>query len=133
MVETASELAIVAAVNVARVQNGLAPLTLDPKLVEAATIHAHDMAALDIMAHDLPGAALPGLTDRLSYVGYNYRSAGENIAFNYPDVNSVMTGWMNSPEHRANILDASYTEIGVGIAYDASGRPYYCQDFGHSA
>ena len=89
------------------------------------------MAALDVMAHDLPGAALPGLADRAAYVHYNFSVLGENIAFNYPDTASVMTAWLNSAGHRANILGADYTEIGVGIAYDAAGMPYYCQDFGH--
>ena len=91
------------------------------------------MATLDVMAHDLPGAALPGLIDRVTYVGYNFTTAGENIAFNYPTTDAVMTGWMNSPGHRANILGADYTEIGVGISYDAAGMPYYCQVFGHPA
>jgi uncharacterized protein YkwD len=126
-------MAIVNAVNAQRVLNGLAPLTVNPKLVEAAQIHAHDMATLGIMAHDLPGAALPGLLDRANYVGYNFTTLGENIAFNYPDVASVMNGWMNSPGHRANILGADYTEIGVGIALDSAGEPYYCQVFGHPA
>ena len=96
-------------VNVVRQQNGLAPLTVSPKLVKAAQIHAHDMAALDVMAHDLPGAALPGLADRAAYVNYNFSTLGENIAFNYPDTASVMTAWLNSPGHRANILGADYT------------------------
>jgi uncharacterized protein YkwD len=131
--ETAAELAIVAAVNQQRAANGLAPLTVNPKLVEAAHIHANDMAQFDVMAHDLPGAALPTLRDRANFVGYNFLSMGENIAFNYPDTPSVMNAWMNSPGHRANILNSSYTEIGVGIAYDRGGMPYYCQDFGQPA
>jgi uncharacterized protein YkwD len=44
-----------------------------------------------------------------------------------------MTAWMNSPEHRANILDPSFTDIGVGIAYDSRGEPYYTQEFGEPA
>jgi uncharacterized protein YkwD len=128
--ETTAEQAIVNAVNTVRQMNGLAPLTVNTKLVEAARIHASDMARLDQMAHTLPGAALPTLEDRANYVGYNYSILGENIAYGYSDTGSVMNAWMNSPGHRANILSAGYQEIGIGIAYDASGVPYYCQVFG---
>ena len=130
---SATEQAIVNLVNQVRQQNGLGALTVNAKLVQAAKIHANDMATLNIMAHDLPGAALPGLIDRARYVGYQYSSMGENIAYNFPDATSVMNAWMNSPGHRANILDPSYTEIGVGIALDSQGSPYYCQVFGSPA
>jgi uncharacterized protein YkwD len=132
-IETAAEQDIVNAVNLVREQNGLAPLSVNPKLVEAAQIHANDMGRLADMAHDLPGAAQPTLLDRASFVGYRFTTLGENIAFNYPDTASVMSAWLSSPGHRANILDPNYTEIGVGIGYDSSGQPYYCQDFGHPA
>ena len=125
-----SEEAIVTLVNQFRQQNGLSPLTENIKLIQTAQIHAKDMANMNIMAHDLPGAALPGLVDRARYFGYQYSSMGENIAYNYPDASSVMNGWMNSPGHRANMLDAGFTQIGVGIALDAQGSPYYCQVFG---
>jgi uncharacterized protein YkwD len=128
--ESAAEQAIVDAVNQQRALNGLAPLKLNAKLIQAAQIHARDMANLNTMAHDLPGAQLPGLIDRANYVGYSYTTLGENIAMGFPDTASVMNGWMNSPGHRANILGASYTQIGVGIAYSTSGQPYYCQVFG---
>jgi uncharacterized protein YkwD len=124
---------IVDLVNEQRQQVGLAPLTVDSKLVEAAQIQSADMAKLGVMAHVLPGSALPAPQDRARYVGYNYSYLGENIAFNFPDDNSVMTAWMNSPEHRANILDPSFTEIGVGIAFDSQGEPYYTQEFGTPA
>ena len=130
---SATEQAIVNLVNQVRQQNGIGALTVNAKLVQAAKIHANDMATLNIMAHDLPGAALPSLIDRARYVGYQYSSMGENIAYNFPDATSVMNAWMNSPGHRANILDPSYTEIGVGIALDSQGSPYYCQVFGSPA
>ena len=130
---SAQESTVVDLVNQQRAQAGLAPLQIDSRLVEAAQIHSKDMATLGQMEHTLPGAALPALQDRASYVGYNYSYMGENIAFNYPDDNSVMTAWMNSPGHRANILNANYTQIGVGIAFDGSGEPYYTQEFGNPA
>lgn len=131
--ESADEKAIVDAVNQERAKTGLPPLAVNPKLVQAARIHADDMARLGQMAHDLPGAAQPTLTDRAKYVGYGFSYLGENIAFNYPDTGSVMDAWMGSPGHKANILSANYTQIGVGIAYDSSGQPYYCQVFGMPA
>lgn len=131
--ESATEQAIVDAVNAVRRQNGLATLTIDPKLVSMAHIHANDMARLQSMEHDLPGAAQPSLLDRAKFVGYNFSTLGENIAYNYQDAASVMDGWMNSPGHRANILGASYTQIGVGVAHDSTGAPYYCQVFGAPA
>ena len=127
---SAAQQAIVGLVNQYRGQNGLVALKVNAKLVQAAQIHANDMAAMNLMAHDLPGAALPGLADRARFVGYQYSTMGENIAYNFPDAASVMNAWMNSPGHRANILDSSYTEIGVGIALDSQGSPYYCQVFG---
>jgi uncharacterized protein YkwD len=132
-VMSAQEQTIVDLVNQQRAQAGLAPLQVDSRLVEAAQIHSKDMATLGLMEHTLPGAALPALQDRAHYVGYNYSYLGENIAFNYPDDNSVMVAWMNSPGHRANILNPNYTQIGVGIAYDSLGEPYYTQEFGSPA
>jgi uncharacterized protein YkwD len=132
-VMSSREQTIVDLVNQVRAEAGLAPLQVNSKLVQAAQIHSIDMAQLGRMEHTLSGAALPGLVDRIQYVGYGYSSAGENIAFNYPDENSVMTAWMNSTGHRANILNPSFTEIGVGIASDDKGQPYYTQAFGKPA
>lgn len=58
------------------------------------------------------------------------RYVGENVAAGYPTAQSVMTGWMNSPGHRANILKREFNRLGVGVAYSTSGRSYYCQVFG---
>lgn len=127
---SAEEQQIIDLTNQQRVQNGLPPLTIDPRLIEAAQIHAGDMARLGQMEHDLPGAALPTLQDRAGFVGYKYAWLGENIAFNYADAASVVAGWMQSPGHRANILNPNFNDIGVGVALDSQGQPYYCQVFG---
>jgi len=132
-VMSADEQTIVDLVNQQRQQAGVAALQVSSQLVEEAQIQSTDMAELNDMDHVLPGSALPTLQDRVQYVGYNYSYLGENIAFNYPDDNSVMTAWMNSPDHRANILDPDFTQIGVGIAYDSQGEPYYTQEFGQPA
>ena len=130
---SSDEQAIVDAVNQIRTQNGLAPLQVNGQLVQMAHLQANNMATYNTMSHTIAGAPQPGLADRASFIGYNYSWLGENIAFNYSDVNSVMNAWMNSPDHRANILNANYTQIGVGITYSSSGQPYFCQDFGQPA
>jgi uncharacterized protein YkwD len=121
---------IVDLTNQMRAQNGLPPLTVDPRLAEMAQIHARDMAQFDVMAHTLPQAAQPDLQSRAAFVGYSFTALGENIAFDYPGPQAVVNGWMGSDGHRANILDPGYTQIGVGVALDGYGLPYYCQVFG---
>ena len=124
---------IVAATNRDRQQAGLAPLRVDPALTQAARIQADNMARLNRMEHDLPGVDQPTLRDRARAVGYEYDFIAENIAFNYPDGESVVGGWMASPAHRENLLNARYTDLGVAVAYNALGQPYYAQEFGHPA
>jgi uncharacterized protein YkwD len=124
---------IVNLVNQFRQAAGLAPLTVDSKLTEAAQIQANNMASLNTMSHNLPGTATPTLQSRAQFVGYSYSWLGENIAYNYSNATAVMNAWMNSPDHRANILDPNYTQIGVAVAYSALGEPYYTQEFGAPA
>ncbi len=113
--------------------NGLPDLAVNPKLMQAAQIQARQMATLERMQHDLPGAQYPDLASRANAVGYNYAWFGENIAFNYPDPAGVVQGWMLSAGHRANILNPDYTEIGAAVAFDAQGLPYFAQEFGQPA
>ena len=124
------EQAIVDLTNQERQSAGLPPLAVNAQLVLAAQIHADNMARLDQLSHELPSTSLPTPEDRLSFVGYSYSSWGENIAYNYPDAAAVVAGWMASPGHRANILSPNYTEIGVGVALNSRGEPYYCLVFG---
>jgi uncharacterized protein YkwD len=129
-VESALEQQIVDLTNQQRQQYGLPPLRVAPKLVRAAQIQASAMAQLGIMDHNLPGAALPTLQDRLAYVGYNFMTAAENVAMGYPDPTTLIDGWMNSPPHSAIILNSAVTDIGAGVAYDSAGRSYYAEVFG---
>ncbi len=129
----ASEQAIIDLTNQQRMLNGLAPLAASEKLVQAAQIHAGNMARLDQMSHTLAGVAQPDLASRAQAVGYDYAKLGENIAFRYAGAPEVVAGWMDSAGHRANILDPSYTEIGVAIAANSRGELYYCQVFGKTA
>jgi uncharacterized protein YkwD len=121
---------IVDLTNQQRQAAGLVPLKVNAQLTAAAHIQATNTAVFNTLAHTLPGAAQPGLVDRARYVGYGYSTLGENLAFNYADGDALLVGWMGSPDHRANILNGSYTEIGVAVAYDSQGQPYYCQVFG---
>ena len=65
----------------------------------------------------------------LKTFGISYRTAGENIAKGQKTAQSVMNGWMGSSGHRANILNSSYSEIGVGYASDAKGNTFWVQIF----
>jgi uncharacterized protein YkwD len=127
---SALERAVVDLTNQAREQNGLPPLEANPVLVAMAQLQSNNMAQLNEMAHVLPGVAEPTLQSRAEAAGYNYAWLGENIAFNYSDATSVVTAWMNSPEHRANILNPNYTDIGVGFAWNSLGQAYATEDFG---
>jgi uncharacterized protein YkwD len=116
--------------NQAREQNGLPPLQVNSALVASAQIQSTNMAQLNELEHTLPGVADPTLQSRAVAVGYNYAWLGENIAFNYPDAPSVVNAWMNSPDHRANILNPNYTDIGVSFAWNSLGQAYATEDFG---
>jgi uncharacterized protein YkwD len=127
---SAIEADIVRYTNEARKQAGLAPLRLSAGLLDAARIHAGQMAEQNTMAHTISDARYPTLRDRLDAVGYAYANAAENIAWNDRTPQSVVSGWMNSPGHRANILNAQLTEIGATMARNRRGEPYWIQVFG---
>ena len=87
-------------------------LTWNSKLEKAALNHSQDMKDNNFFRHTSSNG--DNLTDRLKEVDYNYKSAGENIAKGYTSEEAVMQGWLNSQGHCANIMNASYTEMGVG-------------------
>jgi uncharacterized protein YkwD len=122
---------IVAYTNDARARNGLPPLASNPKLMEAARIHAEQMAQYQRMDHVIVGAPYPTLQSRLQAARYAYSSAAENVAWNQADARSVVNGWMGSSGHRSNILDTYVTEMGAAMARDSKGQPYWIQVFGH--
>lgn len=66
--------------------------------------------------------------DRIKEAGYNWSSAGENVAMGFPTAESVVLGWWNSPGHRANML-GSYAHVGVGYAKSSNGRYYWTSVF----
>jgi uncharacterized protein YkwD len=121
---------IVDQTNAERRRAGLAVLRVEDRLAQAAQLQAEQTAATGRLDHVLPGAPYPQPEDRLAAVGYRWQAYGENLAFGYTDASSAVAGWMNSQGHRDNILSPAFTEIGVGQAFDRSGRPYYAQVFG---
>lgn len=120
----AYEAEVVRLVNVERAKQGLAPLIQDWQLSRVARYKSQDMRDLGYFSHTSPTYGSP--FDMMRSFGISYRTAGENIAKGYQSPEAVVNGWMNSPGHRANILNSSYTHIGVG--YVASGN-YWTQMF----
>lgn len=93
---------------------GLKDLSINDKLVEAAQMKANDMAEKSYFAHISPDGKTPWYWIKQS--GYTYVYAGENLAVNFFDSEDVEDAWMNSPTHKANILNNHYTEIGIATA-----------------
>jgi len=108
--------------NTARVKDGENNLNLSDKLNKAAYLKAKDMFAKQYWAHDAPDGTTPWKW--LGDVGYNYDQAGENLAKNFTSTGAVMTAWLNSPEHKANILKDSYQDVGFAVVSgEMDGRP----------
>ncbi len=124
-VGTALENEVVRLTNAERAKGGCGPLKHDARLHAAALGHSKDMSANNYFDHD----SLDGrdVADRVNAAGFSWTAVGENIAMGYPTAAAVVKGWMNSPGHRQNIMNCSYTHIGVG--YAKSGGPYWTQDF----
>ncbi|WDF43764.1 sigma-70 family RNA polymerase sigma factor [Streptomyces sp. T12] len=118
---------VVALVNKERADAGCGPLTEDPQLNQAALGHSEDMDARDFFDHTNPDGADPG--QRITAAGYTWSTYGENIAQGQQTPEAVMDSWMNSPGHRANILNCSFKDIGVGI-HEGAGGPWWTQNFG---
>ena len=120
---------IVVRTNGERKRMGLPELARNAALMNAAQLQANQMAVLNRMAHDLPGATYPSLGSRLDAVGYRMRASGENVAEGYPSAAAVVAGWMTSPGHRDNITSTRFTQMGAGVAAARNGRKFYAQVF----
>ncbi|MGW5124066.1 CAP domain-containing protein [Streptomyces sp. NPDC004069] len=116
---------IVELVNSERAKVGCSALTVNDKLAKAAQAHSEDMATQQNMSHTGSDGSNPG--DRITQAGYSWQSYGENVAYGYATPEQVMAGWMSSAGHKANILNCSFKEIGVGLAQPGN---YWTQDFG---
>ena len=121
---TAYEQEVIRLVNEIRAENGLTALTYDWELSRVARFKSQDMKDNKYFAHNSPVYGTP--FEMIRNFGISYRSAGENIAKGYATPQAVVNAWMNSSGHRANILNASYTRIGVGYVSDGN---YWTQMF----
>ena len=121
---TEYESEVVRLVNEQRKSNGLTPLSEDWQLSRVARYKSEDMRKNSYFSHTSPTYGSP--FEMMKSFGISYKSAGENIAKGYSTPESVVNGWMNSPGHRANILNKSFTHIGIG--YDPDGN-YWTQMF----
>ncbi len=116
---------VVKLVNEERAKAGLSALTLDASVQSAAQVRAQESATS--FSHTRPNGS--SFSTALTEAGVQYRGSGENIAWGQKTPEEVVEGWMNSAGHRANILNASYTKIGVGYYQNAKGVNYWSQLF----
>lgn len=117
-----------------RAQNGLQPLTYDSRLGSAAQTHTSNMANQDFFSHT--GIDGSSVGSRATASGYRWSTVGENIAAGQITPQAVVNSWINSPGHRANMLNPNYQNIGVGYVYLANDtgqvnyQHYWTQKFG---
>ncbi|MFN0304232.1 MAG: CAP domain-containing protein [Burkholderiales bacterium] len=106
------------------------PLKANGRLDQAALAHAKDMAAHSTFSHDGRDGSAPAV--RVSRAGYAWQATGENIAAGNASAEETVAGWLQSPAHCANIMDARFTELGVGFAVNEQSEMgiYWVQAFG---
>jgi uncharacterized protein YkwD len=106
-----------------------APLSVSRSLNDAAADHARDMARRKYFEHRGANGSEP--KDRVMRAGYQPRLTGENIAFGPESAEEVVAGWLKSPGHCANIMDARFEHIGVGLSTGHNRKQiYWVQEFG---
>ncbi|MGW4921668.1 CAP domain-containing protein [Streptomyces parvulus] len=121
------EAQVLALVNEERAAAGCSPVTANDRLTRAADDYSDVMASSGVMSHTGPDGST--MASRVEAAGYQWSTLGENIARGEADAASVMDSWMNSEGHRANILNCSFKELGVGVHF-GDGGPWWTQDFG---
>ena len=112
--------------NANRANVGVAPLAISVALNAAAQGHSNYQASIMTMTHDGPNGMSPGT--RMTNAGFVWGTWGENVAYGYGSCAAVITAWMNSPGHRANMLNPVFTHIGVEMAIASNGRVYWTMD-----
>lgn len=129
---TLNHSAVITLTNKERAKEGFAPLSFDAGLFAMAQAKAADMFARQYFAHESPSNET--ISDLAKQYGYAYLNLGENLALGDFDSNEeLILGWMNSPGHRANIMNDTFTEIGVGIVranYQGREVWFAVQEFG---
>ena len=121
---------VLSLVNAERAARGIAPVSLQGQLSQAARAHAADQFNRDCLtqlSHTGTDGSNPGV--RIARTGFSIRAWAENIACGQRSPAQVMTAWMNSSGHRRNILNASLTHIGISVSPDSDGRLYWVQVF----
>ncbi|MEV0380919.1 CAP domain-containing protein [Nonomuraea sp. NPDC050643] len=114
--------------NAERAKGGCQPLKHDPQLRAAAFGHSSDMAAKNYFSHTSQDGR--SFMDRIRAAGFTGGSGwAENIAMGQPTPAAVVTAWMNSSGHKANIMNCKYNLIGVGAAKNSKGQIYWTQNF----
>lgn len=113
---------ILDAMNRERARRGLGPLQFDERLNAAAADRAADMFRLGYFDHVSPDGRSPFLT--VQNRGYRFAEVGENLAVGYRAPESVVSGWMQSPGHRANLLGRGYDEVGLAVVEGSPVRGY---------
>lgn len=124
---SAMEQEVLALVNSERAKNGLSALSWADDVAAVARAHSSDMINRGFFSHTNPDGESP--FDRLKNNGISYRTAAENIAYGQKTPADVMSAWMNSSGHRANILNKNVTELGVGAVKNNNGTIYWTQVF----
>jgi uncharacterized protein YkwD len=131
----AMEPPLVARINDVREARGLRPLSVAPRLMNAATRHANSMAAAGYFKHELytpsRSTTWTGFSTWIRWYwpgpGYTSWAAGENLAWGAPDLSprGTVSRWMNSAPHRANLLTASWRRVGVAVVHVSDPRGYF--------
>ena len=123
---TSDEIEVFNLINQQRTNNGLSPLKIDPELQRVARIKAQDMVDNNYFSHTSPTYGSP--FDMMKSFKISYKTAGENIAGNSSN-SAAVTAWMNSPGHRANILNSNFNYTGVGVVTGSKYGKIYVQQF----
>ncbi len=109
--------------NQARIANGVAPLSINTQLASAAQAKVNHMVSNDYFEHTAPDGTTGWYF--VGQEGYSYHQLGENLAASNEDDAAVVNGWLNSPGHRANLLNPVYSDVGYGIAYYGEYQGYF--------
>ncbi|MDT0463986.1 CAP domain-containing protein [Streptomyces gibsoniae] len=124
---TSTAVAVLDLVNQERAKAGCTPVTASNELTKLAQAFSDDMATRNFFDHTDPDGKDPW--DRAAVLGIT-DLGGENIARGQTTAQDVMDAWMNSPGHRANILNCDFKTLGVGV-HLGTGGPWWTQDFGY--
>jgi hypothetical protein len=122
---TVAEQYLFSAANIERVQRGLKPLRWDASLFQAAVYHAQEMAERESISHQYEGE--PDLSARGEGAGARFSEIAENVA-EAPSAVMIHDAWMNSPHHRANLLDPKVDSVGISVV-SRNGQLYAVEDF----